>query len=191
MRKRIGITGGIGSGKSVVSALLRVMGIPVYDADAASKTLLTTDDGLMASLKSLLGEDVYNGNLLDKKRMASLIFSDRRLLEEVNALVHPAVIADFEKWSGRMDSPMVACESALVFEAGMKPLFDAVLMVYSPEQLRVKRSVARDNVTEEQVRMRIANQMPDERKRELSDFVILNDESHALIPQLRGVLARL
>lgn len=191
MKKRIGITGGIGSGKSVVSALLRIVGVPVYDADSASKSLLNTDEALMASLKSLLGDDIYQGKTLDKKRMAALIFSDKDLLAKANALIHPAVIADFERWAERSAAPVVACESALVFEAKMDKLFDAVLMVYSPEEVRIRRAVARDGATEEQVRARIKNQMSDERKRDLSDFVLLNDGEHAIIPQLRTILADL
>lgn len=189
--KKIGITGGIGSGKSVVSALLRVLNIPVYDADAASKRLLVTDERLMTSLKNLLGEDIYEGGVLNKKKMSAMIFSDKSLLVKVNALIHPAVIADFEQWAERKNLPLVACESALVFEAKMDGLFDAVLMVYAPEEVRISRAMRRDGSTEEQVKARIQNQMSDEEKRAMSDFVIVNDDWQAIIPQLQSVLNQL
>lgn len=191
MKKAIGITGGIGSGKSVVSSLLRILNIPVYDADAASKILLSTDPDLVSSLKRLLGEDIYEGDVLNRKKMASMIFSDKELLAKVNALIHPAVISDFRRWAENQGSFLVACESALIYESKMNDLFDAVLMVYAPEQVRIKRAIARDAATEEQIRARIQNQMSDEQKKSMSDFVVLNDDEHALIPQLQDILDRI
>ena len=188
--KKIGITGGIGSGKSVVSDLLRLQGIPVYNADTASKSLLVTDEKLISSLKVLLGEDIYQGGVLDKKRMASLIFSDKELLEKVNALIHPAVIADFERWANRQKASLLACESALIFESKMNSLFDAVVMVYAPESVRLRRAMLRDTATEEQVKSRIQNQLSDEVKKSISDYVIVNDDKQALLPQLKELLAR-
>ena len=188
--KKIGITGGIGSGKSVVSDLLRLQGVPVYNADTASKSLLVTDEKLISSLKVLLGEDIYQGGVLDKKRMASLIFSDKELLEKVNALIHPAVIADFERWANRQKASLLACESALIFESKMNSLFDAVVMVYAPESVRLRRAMLRDTATEEQVKARIQNQLSDEVKKSISDYVIVNDDKQALLPQLKELLAR-
>ena len=188
--KKIGITGGIGSGKSVVSDLLRLQGVPVYNADTASKSLLVTDEKLISSLKVLLGEDIYQGGVLDKKRMASLIFSDKELLEKVNALIHPAVIADFERWANRQKASLLACESALIFESQMNTLFDAVVMVYAPESVRLRRAMLRDTATEEQVKARIQNQLSDEVKKSISDYVIVNDDKQALLPQLKELLAR-
>lgn len=188
--KKIGITGGIGSGKSVVSDLLRLQGVPVYNADTASKSLLVTDEKLISSLKVLLGEDIYQGGVLDKKRMASLIFSDKELLEKVNALIHPAVIADFERWANRQKASLLACESALIFESKMNSLFDAVVMVYAPESVRLRRAMLRDTATEEQVKVRIQNQLSDEVKKSISDYVIVNDDKQALLPQLKELLAR-
>ncbi len=188
--KKIGITGGIGSGKSVVSDLLRLQGVPVYNADTASKSLLVTDEKLISSLKVLLGEDIYQGGVLDKKRMASLIFSDKELLEKVNALIHPVVIADFERWANRQKASLLACESALIFESKMNSLFDAVVMVYAPESVRLRRAMLRDTATEEQVKARIKNQLSDEVKKSISDYVIVNDDKQALLPQLKELLAR-
>ena len=188
--KKIGITGGIGSGKSVVSDLLRLQGVPVYNADTASKSLLVTDEKLISSLEVLLGEDIYQGGVLDKKRMASLIFSDKELLEKVNALIHPAVIADFERWANRQKASLLACESALIFESKMNTLFDAVVMVYAPESVRLRRAMLRDTATEEQVKARIQNQLSDEVKKSISDYVIVNDDKQALLPQLKELLAR-
>lgn len=189
--KKIGITGGIGSGKSVVSELLRLRGVPVYNADAASKSLLMTDGALISSLKALLGEEIYQGGTLDKKRMASMIFADKELLERVNALIHPAVIADFERWASHQNVPLLACESALVFESKMNSMFDAVVMVYAPESVRLRRAVLRDGATEEQVRARMQKQLSDEEKKNISDYVIVNDDKQALVPQLQKILAKL
>lgn len=189
--KRIGITGGIGSGKSVISTILRCIGIPTYDADKASKHLIQTDITLQKGLKELMGEGIYTNEGLDKKRMAQLIFNDKALLAKVNALIHPAVINDFISWSELQKSEIVACESALLFESAMNKYVDKSITITAPIGTRIQRCINRDHATEEQVKARIANQISDEERVMLSDFIIINDGEKAILPQLWNILEQL
>lgn len=189
--KRIGITGGIGSGKSVVSDVLSCMGIPTYNADNASKRLISTRKDLISALKKLLGNNIYDHGVLDKKRMARLIFSDKELLAKVNGLIHPAVIDDFLAWSELRNAPIVACETAILFESGMNKLMDACITVTAPLELRIERCIQRDNTTEEQVRARMNNQMDEEDRIKLADHVIINDGERAVLPQIWDIFETL
>jgi len=188
---KIGITGGIGSGKSVVAELLQVMNIPVYNADDASKKILKNNDLVRRKLQNLLGDDIFfpDGEL-NRPRMASLIFNDPELLSQTNAIIHPAVFDDFDCWCRQQSSSVVACESAIIFECGLNRRLDHVIMVSAPEELRIARAAARDHTTKEQIKNRIKNQLPDSEKAQLSDFIILNDGRQAIIPQIRrlGIL---
>ena len=174
----IGITGGIGSGKSMVSALLRVYGVPVYDADHESKRLLVTSPTIRRGLISLLGPDIYRPDgTLDRARMAALIFADADLLARVNAIIHPAVGDDFDAWRERLTVPLCAMESAILFESGFDRRTNVRLTVYAPEAIRRQRR-------------RMQSQWTDERKAALSDAVITNDGLSALIPQVEAFLNR-
>ena len=185
----IGITGGIGSGKSMVSALLRVYGVPVYDADHESKRLLVTSPTIRHGLTALLGPEIYRPDgTLDRTRMAALIFADADLLARVNAIIHPAVGRHFDDWRRRLTSPLCALESAILFESGFDRRADLRLMVYAPEPIRLQRVMARDGAAEADVRLRMAGQWSDERKAALSDAVITNDGTSALIPQVETFL---
>lgn len=184
----IGITGGMGSGKSIVAALLTVYGIPVYDADSESKRLLLTSPTIRRGLTDLLGADIYSpdGTTLRRARMASLIFADPNLLARVNAIIHPEVGRDFDAWRARLTTSVCAMESAILFESGFDRRADLRLMVYAPEAIRLQRVMARDNATEAAARQRMQRQWPDERKIALSDAVITNDGRAALIPQVEA-----
>lgn len=184
----IGITGGMGSGKSIVAALLKVYGIPVYDADSESKRLLLTSPTIRRGLTDLLGADIYSpdGTTLHRARMASLIFADPNLLARVNAIIHPEVGRDFDAWRARLTTSVCAMESAILFESGFDRRADLRLMVYAPEAIRLQRVMARDNATEAAARQRMQRQWPDERKIALSDAVITNDGRAALIPQVEA-----
>lgn len=184
----IGITGGMGSGKSIVAALLKVYGIPVYDADNESKRLLLTSPTIRRGLTDLLGADIYSpdGTTLRRARMASLIFADPSLLARVNAIIHPEVGRDFDAWRTRLTTSVCAMESAILFESGFDRRADLRLMVYAPEAIRLQRVMARDNATEAAARQRMQRQWPDERKIALSDAVITNDGRAALIPQVEA-----
>ena len=187
----IGITGGIGSGKSMVSALLRVYGVPVYDADRESKRLLVTSPTIRRGLISLLGPDIYRPDgTLDRTRMAALIFADADLLARVNAIIHPAVGDDFDAWRKRLTVPLCAMESAILFESGFDRRTNVRLTVYAPEAIRLQRVMARDGAAEADVRRRMQSQWTDERKAALSDAVITNDGLSALIPQVEAFLNR-
>ncbi|MCQ2225439.1 MAG: dephospho-CoA kinase [Paludibacteraceae bacterium] len=186
--KRLGITGGIGSGKSVVSEVFRCLGIPTYDADSASKRLITTQEPLIKALKSILGADIYTSEGLDKKRMAQLIFNDVELLEKVNAVIHPAVFEDFKNWSLRQKAGIVACETAILFECGMNEQVDYAITVTASLDTRINRCVKRDHASEEQIKARIANQMDQEEKAKRSDYIVDNNGEMAILPQIRKII---
>ena len=188
---RIGITGGIGSGKSVVATLLRVFGVPVYVADEESRKLTDTSPVIREKLTALFGDDIYIGRELNRKRLAGYVFSDARLREEVNGIIHPEVHRHFLAWTCGQQGAACAIESAILFESGFDKDVDKTLMVYAPQEIRIERAVRRDKATGEEIIRRIESQMSDEEKRDLSDYVILNDERHALLPQVGKFLSSL
>lgn len=185
---RIGITGGIGSGKSVVARLLTLFGVPVYIADEESKRLTNTSPLIREGLCTLFGPSIYTEEGLDKSRLAAAIFSDRENLGRVNRLIHPVVHQDFEAWCCRQSSSCCALESAILFESGFDRVMDIRLMVYAPLDVRLRRAMLRDQVSREALLRRIQNQMPDEEKRRLADYVIINDGHAALLPQVEQFL---
>lgn len=186
---KIGITGGIGSGKSVVASLLSLYGIPVYIADTESKRLTDSSPFIREELIRLFGEQLYAGKGLDRKLLASYIFGKPEILRKVNGIIHPVVNRDFREWAERQQGQACGIESAILFESGFDRLVDIRLMVYAPLDVRIRRAVRRDGSGEEEVRRRIGSQLPDEEKRDRADFVILNDGKQALIPQMEKFLA--
>lgn len=188
---KIGITGGIGSGKSVVAALLELSGVPVYIADTESKLLTTTSPVIREKLIALFGDELYTAGGLDKKRLASHIFGNPERLAQVNAIIHPEVNRHFLAWAERRNAPACAIESAILFESGFDRVVDTALMVYAPMEVRIRRALERDAVPREEIVRRIESQLPDEVKKEKSDYVIFNDGEQALIPQVTAFLAGL
>jgi dephospho-CoA kinase len=187
--KIVGLTGGIGSGKSVVAELLQVYGIPVYDSDSRSKLLCQTDSELIAGLKALFGANVYlPDNSLNRPFMAKAMFDDKALLQASNNLIHPAVGKDFADWVLQQTTPIVVQESAIIFEAGLEKRYDAIICVTAPETLRLNRTCARSGLRPEDVLARMRNQFPEEERIRRSDFVLINDGMNALIPQLEVFL---
>ena len=184
----IGLTGGIGSGKSVVASLLEVYGMQVYSADEESKRLLVASPLLRQQLTALLGDAVYDAGGLNRRLMASLIFNDAKLLEQVNAIIHPAVCRHFRLWAGRQTTKYAILESAILFESNFDRYVDFCLTVYSPHELRIKRVMARDQITETEVLQRMQHQLPDEEKMKRAGYVIYNDEKQPLIPQIEQLL---
>ena len=180
----IGLTGGIGSGKSTVASLLEIYGIPVYTADEESKRLLAVSPLIRERLTALLGDSVYDTDGLNRRRMASLIFNDAKLLEQVNAVVHPEVCLHFRSWIEQQTTQYAVLESAILFESNFDRYVEICLMVYAPRELRIKRIMARDRITEAEVLQRMQHQLPDKEKRKRADYVIYNDEKHPLIPQI-------
>lgn len=185
----IAIIGGIGSGKTYVSTLLQQRGIPIYNADIEAKRLMASDSDIRKDLIALLGDEVYQGGELNKPFLAGYLFSSPEHVQQINAIVHPRVKADFYRWvKARENFAFVGIESAILFEAGFQDCVDYVVMVYAPEALRLERAMKRDAASEQQIRDRMAAQMDEEQKRNKSYFVILNDGSSSLDTQLAELL---
>jgi dephospho-CoA kinase len=182
---KIGITGGIGTGKSTICEIFALLGIPVYNADKAAKRLMATNENLKKKLIATFGTDAFTSTgELDTIFLAKKVFADEKALKQLNALVHPAVLADFDQWCSQKQAPYVLKEAALLIESGSYKQCDYTILVESPIALRIKRLLNRDNSTEAQISARIANQMPDEEKAKVANFLLLNDEEHLLIPQI-------
>ncbi len=181
---KIGITGGIGSGKSMVAKVFEHLGIPVYNADTAAKSLMENDPALRASITELFGPEAYLNGTLNRSYISSLVFKDRSKLEALNALVHPATIKYGKDWMNRQTTPYAIKEAALIFESGTQNELDYVIGVYAPQALRIHRVMQRDNVTREQVLQRMANQIEESVKMRLCDFVVVNDDQQLVLPQV-------
>lgn len=185
MSIKIGITGGIGSGKSIVSRLLEVMGVPVYLSDSEAKRLTASDPTIRQELIALVGDEVYVDGALNKAFLASYMFGHPERVAAVNQIIHPKVKEDFRQWvNAHSHEPVVAIESAILIEAGFKEEVDKVVMVYAPLEIRIDRTIKRDGATKEQVLARIGSQMSDEEKCKQADYLIANDNKTALIPQV-------
>ncbi|MEN8156998.1 MAG: dephospho-CoA kinase [Bacteroidota bacterium] len=182
---QVGVTGGIGSGKTMVCSVLEILGVPVYNADREAKCMLNTHPVLREGVIGLLGEEAYRDGKLDRAYVGSRVFGDREMLEKLNTLIHPAVREDFHNWaSGYSGVPYVVKEAAILFESGANRLLDLTVLVYAPSDLRIRRVMDRDKVTREDVKKRMMHQMDDEEKRILADEIILNDGREMLIPQI-------
>lgn len=191
---KLGITGGIGSGKSYVSRLLESWGIPVYDTDWEAKRLTLTHPEIRRELIALLGEKVYCGQQLNKTLLAGYLFASRAHAERVNHIIHPRVYEDFLLWADGLKQQgreLVGMESAILFESGFDRAVDRVLMVYAPLEIRISRAMERDGVPEERVRERIAAQMDEELKCKRADFILTNDGINPVEPQLRQIIQEL
>lgn len=193
MAIKIGITGGIGSGKSVVSRLLETMGVPVYISDLETRRLMHTDAAIRRQLVALLGEEVYAGGRLNKPLLASYLFASQEQAARVNGIVHPCVKDDFRRWAAQMSAEhsVVGMESAILLEAGFAGEVDRIVMVYAPLEVRIARAVERDRSSRELIEQRIRSQMDDEEKRSRADEVIVNDGVAPLLPQVLDLLKRL
>ncbi len=186
---KIGITGGIGSGKTTVCKIFETLAVPVYYADERAKFLMNNDELLKAKIKSLFGDKAYAPDAqLNRAYMAGIVFNDKKKLQELNELVHPAVAKDYFQWiSNHIDVPYTLKEAALLFESGRADVLDKIIMVYAPLPLRIRRVMGRDGVSKESVLSRVEKQMDDELKRKLADFEIRNDGCQLLIPQVLSV----
>ncbi|MCG3164537.1 MAG: Dephospho-CoA kinase [Bacteroidia bacterium] len=188
--KKIGITGGIGSGKTTVARVFEQLGIPVYHADYWAKEIMNTEPLVIERLKELFGKDIYDSaGKANRKRIAELVFADKNKLNELNSIIHPAVWLHGENWlkSRSTAGPYILKEAAILFESGGNKDMDKVIMVSAPIEIRLERVMKRDNATREEVTARMANQWPDEQKIALSDFVIVNDDRQLVIPQVLEV----
>lgn len=182
---KIGITGGIGSGKTTVCGVFEALSIPVFNADEVAKMLMVTDHDLISEIKSEFGEKAYfdNGEL-NRKFLSDIVFNNNQALQALNSLVHPAAIRAFNDWAVKQNSRYCLHEAAILFESGAYKSCDLSILVYAPEDLRIQRVLKRDGISEQEVKARIDKQMPEKEKRKLADFVIINDEKTAIIPQV-------
>jgi dephospho-CoA kinase len=181
---RLGVTGGIGSGKTSVCRVFNVLGIPVFQADPEAKDIMDNDPEVKEKINSITGRDLYKSGSLDRQGLAAIIFNDKALLGKVNELVHPLVSEHFMKWSDRQDAPYVIMEAAILFESSASGFMDKIVTVVAPVAERIKRVMLRNNLTEQQVAERIRNQMDDDERIKRSDYVILNSENDMIIPSI-------
>lgn len=181
---KVGITGGIGSGKSTVSKIFEVLGVPVYYADEAAKRLMHENEGLKKKIQEHFGLEAYENNLLNRKYIAGIVFNAPEKLELLNSIVHPATLQDAADWMQLQTAPYSIKEAALIFESGSQQQLDYVIGVYTPTPLRIQRVMHRDGVSREEVQKRINEQIDEEIKMRLCDFVINNNEQELLIPQV-------
>lgn len=194
----IGLTGGIGSGKTTVAHIFHSMHIPVYESDSRAKWLMETDPDVIHSIQTLLGKASYSPDgLLQRSWIAEKVFGNEALLDQLNAIVHPAVAKDVRSWIAQPDitgSPYALKESAILFEENLLSDLNAIILVVAPEKVRIRRVIERDRITEEKVRSRMQHQWPDEQKIPLSDYVVYNDGERSLVDQVidihRTILAR-
>jgi len=181
---KLGVTGGIGSGKSSVCRVFKVLGIPVFSADPEAREIMDNDKGIMQRINSIAGKDLYINGSLDRMKLAALIFNDSTLLEKVNSLVHPIVFEHFRQWEIGQTSPYVIMEAAILFESGASKLVDRIATVVAPIEERVDRVIHRNSLSRVQVLERMRNQMDDDSRIKLSDYVIYNSENDMIIPAI-------
>jgi dephospho-CoA kinase len=183
----VGISGGIGSGKTLVCTIFQILGVSIYNSDLKAKKIMETNQQVKKEIIKLLGEESYLNNLtLNRKYIAKKVFNQKELLSKLNDIVHPAVRQDAEIWSENLpqDSSYYLRESAILFETGIYKQLNLNILVIAPEKLRMQRIKNRDGLSDEDITLRIKNQWDDEQKLKLTDFVIINDGKNFLIPQI-------
>lgn len=187
--QHLGITGGIGSGKTTVCKIFETLGIPVYYADERAKYLMSHDPTLIAGIIELFGSEAFlEPQVLNRAHIAQIAFNDKAKLNQLNALVHPAVAQDGLNWqAAQQNVPYTLKEAALLFESGSYRTLDKIIVVAAPLELRIQRVMERDGAKREEVEARISKQMPEAEKVRLADFVVNNDGVHALIPQVMAI----
>ena len=181
---KVGLTGGIGSGKSTVAAIYKLLGIPVFDTDAAAKWIMEHDVTLIESIKKAFGEESYIDDKLNRKYIANIVFKDKYQLEVLNSLTHPATIKAADNWMQQQNAPYCIKEAALLFEVGTAGNLDYTIGVQAPDALRIHRAMQRDNATRQDIITRMEKQIDQTIKMKLCNFVIINNEQELLIPQV-------
>ena len=185
MTRLVGVTGGIGSGKTLVCNILNKLGVPVYNADREARRLMEEDSELAGQISRLLGERAYRDGKLDRSYVSEQVFGNAELLRSLNKLVHPAVRRDFTDWASRQeDAGYVVEEAAILFESGAHRFLDRTVLVLAPDKVRIKRVMERDGVDEASVRKRMTHQMDEDRKKEMADHLIYNSGEEMLLPQV-------
>lgn len=190
---RVGLTGGIGSGKSTIAAIFEVLGIPVSYADQEARRVMNEDLQLRAAIIEKFGAATYAGGLLNRKYLAGQVFSDPAKLEVLNSLVHPATIREGQKWIRELGDrfPYAIREAAIIFETSAAAHLDFIIGVYAPATVRIHRTMQRDTITRQEVLQRMKNQIDEDIKMRLCDAVIINDDQHAVLPQVLQLHQRL
>lgn len=192
MMLKVGITGGIGSGKTYICKIIEQLGYPVYNADVRAKELTNSNSNIKSAVKSLFGKDIYVNGKLNRSAVAKLVFEDSTLLEKLNRIIHPEVQNDFETWANsNSDNSIVFKEAAILFESGMYKLMDANILVTAPLNIRIGRVMERDGVSKNDVLKRINNQFSDEGKLKLANYTIVNDGKILVLPQIINVINEL
>jgi dephospho-CoA kinase len=189
---KLAITGGIGCGKSVVSRIMEIAGVPVYDCDSRAKSLMVSDASIVKSLKKMFGDECYREDgSLNRQYVASCIFTNKTNIERMNALVHPAVKKDFQQWAVRQYSDVVAVETAILYESGMIDTVDKVLVVWAGRETAIARTMSKSGMSRMQVEDRMRNQMTTDELLLLSDYSIYNDGDNPLVPEVLELVAQL
>jgi dephospho-CoA kinase len=192
---KLGVTGGIGSGKTSVCKVFGVLGVPVFSADRVAKDIIEGDEDVKEAINLIAGKDLYINGTLDRMALATLIFNNRKLLEKVNSLVHPVVFEYFAKWEREQAASYIIMEAAILFESGASKLVDKIATIVAPVEERLKRVMLRSKLSRDQVFERMKNQMDDETRIRLSDYIISNSENDMIIPAVlkihKDILANL
>jgi len=187
----LGLTGGIGSGKTFIADVFNNIGVPVYNSDFRAKQLMNTNEIIKEQLIGKFGKDVFINKELNKKLIADNIFIDKSLIKWINNLVHPIVKADFDNWVQRQDSQIVVKEAAILIESGAYRQCDKIILVTAPENIRIDRIKNRDNMTLQQIKNRMSNQMSDKEKKKYADFIIINDGIKIVKTQIEDILKQI
>lgn len=187
---KIGITGGIGSGKSTICEVFKKLGIPVYNADTQAKWLMNESPVIRQALTNAFGKDIYTPAGLDRPKLSALVFNQPEKLAILNGIVHPAVFDDYRQWAAGQTTPYSIKEAALMFESGSYRDVDFVVTVSAPKELRIQRVIDRDGITRKQVLLRMKNQFTEKQRLESADFVIKNDDKHLVLPQVLALHER-
>ena len=190
--KCIGLTGGIGSGKTTVARIFSMLNVPVYNSDEAGRTITDKNPLVKSAIKNQFGDDMFDENEnLNREKLSAIVFNDSTALAKLNAIIHPAVANDFKIWCANQSSPYVIKETAILFEHGLDKHLDGVIVVEAPDELRIKRVMHRNGITEEAVRNRIQQQLPQNELISRADWVIHNNEEELLIPQVLDIYSRI
>ncbi len=183
--KKIGLTGGIGSGKTIVAKIFELLNVPVYYSDIRAKDILFNHPEVYHQLKAVFGNRIFTNDRINKKKLAEIVFEESEQLQKLNRIIHPLVAKDFEQWCKQhSDKPYVVKEAAILFESGAYRQTDKIICVIADENIRIKRVMKRDNVSEEEVQKRMKHQWTDQQRKAKSHYIIINDETQLVIPQV-------
>ncbi|OFZ02047.1 MAG: dephospho-CoA kinase [Bacteroidetes bacterium RIFCSPLOWO2_12_FULL_31_6] len=184
----VGLTGGIGSGKSTVAKIFNALGVKIYNSDVEAKNIVNTDVEVIKLIKQKFGKEIYENGLLNSKKLAQLVFDNKAALEELNAIVHPKVKQHFEHWiQHHTTEKILTKEAAILIESGAYKTLDKIILVTAPEELKIKRVLARDDSNETDIRKKIAAQLSDIEKTKYTDYTIVNNEKDLVIPQVLNI----